>query len=356
MLLLDKDAQTSLTDAIIGILLDLLKSRNNDRICLPVLASLLVYLDKDSPFYNDDTRASTVLLCTDYAKEAVVVSHDTMIKECAAYIVAIVVNKLGVVNELDRVVAQVYQLAKGDSNEHTKVLLIWVARALFMRSDVKCSLKQDSSWQDFCSAHLLQSLGVDESGYADVFHILTLAHDYVLSPWGRCNTQMFWKQKLWSRFLPPLLSSLKSTDGKEGKYLLAVCGLACGVNKSVLESSLDELVLVAVRSLSLSSISSFRSQCVQLLETLLEFNVERFSPHVNSIVPELLTICQKEQQAKVRAASLRCLLNLLQLQYHHLHAVKIKVIKGLQKVTDDNKKAIRLLAAKVRNKYITIAQ
>lgn len=366
MLLLDRDAQTSLADAIISILQDPLKSRDSGRVCLPVLASLLVYLDKDSPFYSDDARASSVLLCTDHAKEAVVASRDSddddddaFTKQCAAHIVAIVVNKLGVASELDRIVSQVYQLAKGSKSEHSKVLMIWVARALLMRLDVKCSLQRGSSWQDFYSAHMLLSLGLDDgSSFADVFHVLTLAHDHVLSPWGKCNTQLFWKQKLWSRFLPPLLASLKSTnakEAKEGNYLLAICGLACGVNKSVLESSLDELVLVAVRSLSLSSMLSYRSQCVQLLETLLEFNVEKFSPHVNSIVPELLAVCQREPQAKTRAASLRCLLNLLQLQYHHIHAVKGTVIKGLQKVTDDNKKAIRLLAAKVRNRYITIA-
>jgi hypothetical protein len=266
---------------------------------------------------------------------------------------------------------------------HTKTLLIWVSRALFMRADIRCSITESGSWQDFYSSYLLQSLTSDDvNNLSHVFHILTLAHDYVLSNWSKCNTQLFWKQKLWSRFLPPLLDLLKTSStvpsstvpspgagagSKEQKYLLAICGLACGVNKSVLESSLDELVLVAVRSLessavdadnstasSSSSSSSFRSQCAQLMETLLQFNVDKFAPHIASIAPELIVICQDEPQAKVRAASLRCLLALLQLPYHNIHTIKGLVIRGLLKVTDDNKKAIRLLAAKVRNKYITI--
>jgi hypothetical protein len=92
-----------------------------------------------------------------------------------------------------------------------------------------------------------------------------------------------------------------------------------------------------------------------LLETLIEFNVDKFAVYIGSVAPQLIVICQTEPQAKVRATALRCLLSLLQLPYHNIHAVKGNVVKGLQKVTDDNKKAIRLLAAKVRNKYITVS-
>lgn len=361
MLLLDKDLQTVLTDSIITTISNLIEKREGDRLGLPVVASLLSYLDKDSPFFKVEANISIILKCIDYAKVVITHSNDKSVKDCAMYIIAIVANKLHSCRDLDVLIEAVYQLDKDSSSDYTKTLLIWVARALFMRSDIRCSITEAGSWQDFYSSYLLQSLTLDDNNsFAHVFHILTLSHEYVLSSWGKCNTQLFWKQKLWSRFLPSLLELLKSPGPREQKYLLAICGLACGVNKSVLESSLNELVVVAVRSLEASAVhkdsasSSFRGQCIQLLETLLEFNVEQFAPHVGSVAPELINVCQKEPQAKTRAASLRCLLSLLQLPYFNIHTIKGTVIKGLQKVTDDNKKAIRLLAAKVRNKYITI--
>lgn len=52
-----------------------------------------------------------------------------------------------------------------------------------------------------------------------------------------------------------------------------------------------------------------------------------------------------------RARACRCLLHLLSLPYSELHAFKPLVLKGLRVALDDPKRAVRILAVKVRNEW-----
>lgn len=55
--------------------------------------------------------------------------------------------------------------------------------------------------------------------------------------------------------------------------------------------------------------------------------------------------------AKTRAGALRCLLLMSALPYRQLHPVKQTVLRGTALILDDKKRAVRRLAAKVRNEW-----
>ena len=79
---------------------------------------------------------------------------------------------------------------------------------------------------------------------------------------------------------------------------------------------------------------------------------EKMKNHINTIAPACVAMAQKGPAAKLRCMALECLLKMCELYpYHKLYPVKKIILKGLQNVVDDKKRAIRILAAKVRNEY-----
>ena len=55
-----------------------------------------------------------------------------------------------------------------------------------------------------------------------------------------------------------------------------------------------------------------------------------------------------------RTIALKCLLKIRYFPYTKIHPFKNLVVRGVGKVTDDNKRAVRLFAAKVRNEWMVI--
>lgn len=61
--------------------------------------------------------------------------------------------------------------------------------------------------------------------------------------------------------------------------------------------------------------------------------------------------CVNGYSAADRARAARCLQLLLSLPYADLHGHKIAVLRGLRSALDDPKKAVRMLAVKIRNDW-----
>ena len=65
-------------------------------------------------------------------------------------------------------------------------------------------------------------------------------------------------------------------------------------------------------------------------------------------------VSQNDPAARSRSLALKCLLKIRYFPYIKIHPMKMTVVKGLSKVIDDKKRAIRLLGAKVRNEWMII--
>ena len=99
----------------------------------------------------------------------------------------------------------------------------------------------------------------------------------------------------------------------------------------------------------------FQSFLVSIFLLFLFFLFSLFSTFYfffNSIL--FFQISQLDAAARSRSIALKCLLKIRNFPYPKIHPYKNKVVKGVGKVTDDRKRAIRLLAAKVRNEWLIL--
>ena len=70
-----------------------------------------------------------------------------------------------------------------------------------------------------------------------------------------------------------------------------------------------------------------------------------------------MSIALTEERALTRRQALSCLLDMsARYPYPRLFPLKKAVLKGLQGVVDDKKRAVRILAAKVRNEWTVMQQ
>lgn len=286
--------------------------------------------------------------------------------------------------QLDSLVLEVQSRFDNDTRKNMMLPFLWTSKALMMRSPIKSIIASNPShrfWQDVIIAKILSILYTENSHQKDIlstnFSLLTKEHEYILSSKGKCISTSVWKQRLWSKLFPSLLKGLQNStpnSSQKRSYLLSICGLSCGMHNMVLTSSISDLVTVSVQAITAATtplndtlnaiqqkkdslvLQSLKIQSLEILEILLKFSVLEFSTHISSIVPLLVKISDTDSIAKVRALSLKCLLEIIngEIPYSKLHPFKNLVVKGLSNVIDDRKRLVRYLAAKVRNEWIVI--
>ena len=116
-------------------------------------------------------------------------------------------------------------------------------------------------------------------------------------------------------------------------------------------SGLCVRALTAGDTVSLSS--ELRAAAIANVHTFFSVLHAKFGAHLGTLAPACVELAQTQAApAQVRRAALCCLLEMCDLfPFSRLFPVKKAVLKGLQGALDDRKKAVRLLAAKVRNAW-----
>ena len=84
---------------------------------------------------------------------------------------------------------------------------------------------------------------------------------------------------------------------------------------------------------------------------------DKLIPHLSTICSACISIAQSPQlTTKIRHQSLVYLLEICTIYpYYQLFPVKVGVLRGLASIVDDKKRAIRILAAKLRNAWSVIS-
>ena len=187
---------------------------------------------------------------------------------------------------------------------------------------------------------------------------------------------------------PEPVSSQESfqNDAYVRGVLLALCGLISGMPHSILSSSIPDVLIISIRALGISceaykhsavnlaliahisaadginTLCQLRSQSLDTLLIIMNMSLEAFSSHIPTVVPLLILIAQKDELARVRVQALQVLLAMvatdvagkLVLPYSRLYPLRKFLIKGLTQVIDDKKRAVRKLAARVRNEWSVV--
>ena len=185
---------------------------------------------------------------------------------------------------------------------------------------------------------------------------LLLEDDSTLSPNSTANTTPLYASKMWNqlqKLLEPQLAGTAATISHP--ILLAYVSLvgAPAVPVSDAESVLRHIVMALTITSSPLERDLKASAVIALKKYISEYS-DLLVPHLGAIVPQLLSISQSHPP-RARAASLECLFAISQTTpYITLHPMKIGVVKGLIKTLDDPKVAVRLLAAKARNAWISL--
>lgn len=293
------------------------------------------------------------------------------------YLVAILVNKLPSGTNFELLVNAVqnkYTSIRPMSSVHhpLSVIYVWMIKSIIIRKDIKRIGDKESMQEYFINLLLYDTIDDENVITASNISILTRDHNCYLSSIGGYNVNPLWRQKYWSRLFNPLLSSINKyktsviDTNKTNICLLLVTGLACGMNTTILCNCIDDLVIIIVQSLTISSNevdlqyseslgSILKNHAVKLLVMLFDSNfMEDFIPHFSSIIPVLLSICQDSKTSILRQNALKCLLFLVQAPYSKIHPLKQLVIKEVGKVLDDKKRSIRQLASTVRNAWIVL--
>jgi hypothetical protein len=81
--------------------------------------------------------------------------------------------------------------------------------------------------------------------------------------------------------------------------------------------------------------------------------IPQLSSQLTTLAPLLVMVAQQASPA-TRHLALEVLLALSVCPYPQLHPVRQVVIRGLARVCDDRKRAVRMLAAKVRNVFYSL--
>lgn len=198
---------------------------------------------------------------------------------------------------------------------------------------------------------------------------------------GHLVSTMFWRQKSFRAVEQALLSALRAEregrstgSGSRVAVLAALCSLSRTVPLAML-SDTAELAAAAVELLAAATSTApiaadisasgvgvgdlaALNVALSLLHTLTSTIMggsesSPLFPHISTVVPLLVTVAQLSSAAN-RAAALRTLHAFAALPYPRLFPVKAIIFRGLAKVCDDNKRSIRLLAARVRNEFSTL--
>ena len=213
-----------------------------------------------------------------------------------------------------------------------------------------------------------------------------------------------WRQRLWAELGKPLLKEVESmrsrsrcisktednpmkendNDNKNESesesdtmkcMLASLCSILCGLSSSLSYSAysnssgteedgedseryLSRMLMLAIE-LTTESKKDSNDQILllpalhALLIHLSDTQAHRsIAPFVTKLVPNLIELAQSSQ-AKARGEALRCLIKIAQgeLPYSRLFPMKLQVIRGLRRVLDDRKRAVRLLAARTINSW-----
>ena len=173
--------------------------------------------------------------------------------------------------------------------------------------------------------------------------------------WENCLCSLFWRQRLWSQ-----LSTILETKLQTGPHFqLAILSLLVNMPAVVIHDNRSVLCSLSVQSIASGKdgredevIKSVRGLAVELLEQHFSVLSESLAGHISTIAPACVRLAQTAAPGRDRQRALSLLLLLCSTYpYHKLYPVQSEVVRGLLEVLDDRKRAVRMLAAKVRNEW-----
>lgn len=355
--------------------------------------------DGSAPLSSGLTRAiALVLLLASHAEKSGSAESSRM----AGLLLGSILHRLPKSSLLDALLTgalhQFWHQCKSNNLDNAgPVPLMWAARAIFSRAEVKTSSRKapggesGASWQHIITQNLLVALTGQHDGentenvlpptYAAVSANMEMALAIVSSlpiicaelqsGWHPGAPAFLWRQRLWQRMFPRLQAYMATSGAASAtaaakssriRYLLSICGLAAHMPFALIAEHVDVIATSSLEALikltedyngDLESECSAGclSQCLQTLHLVATSDLSILSEHLNTAVPLLLMLAQQSPRAKNRALALACMQDAGALPHSRLHPLRKTVLRGLSKIFNDKKRAVRKLAADTRETW-----
>ncbi|XP_005103739.1 MMS19 nucleotide excision repair protein homolog [Aplysia californica] len=227
-------------------------------------------------------------------------------------------------------------------------LWIWLTKAMECRSHSAAAL---------FSSHLVSVVGDPNLGPAaarGLGHVVQDGDDIFTTKLNGSTTPLY-KQRFFTLNFKHLLEGYEQAKSQEVKqnYLTAICLLTSHLPLQVLKPHLSKLVPLLLSSLEQAG-GQAHSQTLLTLGAAVSSTPDVITPHLDSVVPNLLQIAQRNQSMRVRISALECLENLTNLQMLALAPYEKRVVRELGPVLDDRKRLVRKRAVEARAAWISL--
>eukprot|EP00116_Pleurobrachia_bachei_P007659 sb/3467921/ len=187
-------------------------------------------------------------------------------------------------------------------------------------------------------------------------HALTAAKCHViLQPIFKGTRVLLHKQKFLRSLVPlvtPLIESADLTDAVR-------CSVVRGIG-SLLSSLPESLLSTEGASLSpiiFSSLSPTTTDCqgLRVVQFLLKSVPSAATMHLDTLIPQLLTVSKDSPTVEVRVEGLKTLESVCsEVHFTHVHLHRARVVRGVREVLADRKRVVRSAASRTLDKWIML--
>lgn len=290
---------------------------------------------------------------TDLVQHSLESATHTHVCKCLAGLI----NKLPQDTSLDtllasleaRLASQISMETKDASASATQAVLTWswITKALVLRGHPRAKV-----WVDKLLA-LLSSPDLGRIAAQGVEIVLTECVD-VMNKDMRANVKILYRQRFFLENLDKIVTGFNQAgDANQTNFLLTLSHCIQGLNKQVLISQLSEVYPLLIKSL-LSDNIELQLATMVTLGDLIEAAPDIVDKHVDSLIPQLLSLATYKPSMKVRMAAVRCLGQLTSLPLHVALPYRAKVVRDLLPVLDDRKRLVRAEAVEARQRWILL--
>ncbi|KAL5022527.1 hypothetical protein ScPMuIL_001682 [Solemya velum] len=226
-------------------------------------------------------------------------------------------------------------------------LWVWLTKALVLRSHPMAV--------NFVTK-LIELLSDGDMGSlaAEGFQTVLFECEDVLNKNTHAVIRIMYRQRFFVENVGKLVEGFNTspTDTKKN-YLLAISHLLKVLPKQVLLTELPPLFPLMVQSL-LYEDKDLQLSTLNALYDLTHDAPKVVAQHVDSVIPQLLTLAKHKQNMKIRIAALKSLGVMTVLSDHVILPYKSQVTRTLEQVLDDHKRLVRNEAVLARGEWFLV--
>ncbi|XP_068203487.1 MMS19 nucleotide excision repair protein homolog [Palaemon carinicauda] len=276
------------------------------------------------------------------------------VNETSAILLASVINKIPMGSTFNHVISTsseklneaLVTTNSTDKREAALQTLTWICKALVVRGAQEERVWTEKMLSLLCDPSIGQKA-------AQSFEIILKDHEYAFRPETFSNTRLLYKQRYFENVVGPFVDTFENTTGNtKENALLAVSSILPHLPNLVLNAHIKKLLPVLLQGVTSDKLA-VKETTLSTLATLLKQTAVHATPHVSTLIPNLLSITLNQSMG-IRMRALECLEALASLPYPILRQYKEEVIGGLRSALNDKKRVVRRAAVSARSMWLLV--